>query len=108
MQSVYLDGACGVSVGVVSPALIFSLIPGSQILDDQTHSASVLVVPSLLAAFSVLSKRQALVGPLDGGSRDARDDSDKHGLATLLHSQSFKGLNPLGRSPRDPITIKLD
>ena len=66
------DGAGGVSVGVVCPALIVPLISRSQVLYQKYNSPTLLVVPSLLPLPLPplhLAQRQTPPRPLDGGSR---------------------------------------
>ena len=66
----YRDGAGGVTVGIVRPALVIPLIPGSQVSDQKDHPARLLVVPSLLPLPLLplrLLERQPPPGPLDTG-----------------------------------------
>ena len=98
------DGACGVPVWVVCPAHVIPLVPGSQVRDHQTHSASVLIIPGLGPGPGL--QRVTSPCPLDRGGGNTRDLTLKHGLAALLHPQTLERAHPLGRPPGDPEYIR--
>ena len=46
LTAAHRDGAGGVPVGVVSPALVVALVPGPEVGDDEAHPAAGLVIPA--------------------------------------------------------------
>ena len=46
LPAAHRDGAGGVPVGVVSPALVVALVPGPEVGDDEAHPAAGLVIPA--------------------------------------------------------------
>ena len=69
-RGTYRDGAGGVTVWIVRPALIIPLIPGPEVLDEKHHPSCLLVVPRLLPlplpALGLL-QGEPPPGPLDSG-----------------------------------------
>ena len=130
LPAAHRDGAGGVPVGVVSPALVVALVPGPEVGDDEAHPAAGLVIPAAghnnsAAPHIVMPSRagrpspygispslhslavagvqgEAAPGPLHRGRGDTRHLAHEHGLGALLHAQTLEGLHPLGRPPRDP------
>ena len=99
--STHRDGAGGVSVWVVCPAHVVSLVPGAEVGDHEAHAPRVLVIPGLPPLVPGL-ERVTSPGPLDGGRGEAGDLTHEHGLASLLHPQTLERAHPLGRPPGDP------
>ena len=84
----YRDGAGGVTVWVISPALIIPFIPRPEVSNEKDHPSRLLVVPSLLPLPLPplrLLEGQPAPGPLDAGCGDPRDPALEHRLRPLLN-----------------------